>query len=265
MSTAEAPPAPLSARRDGGLLSVGFGNDDAFNWGLFALCLAIALGLHAALGAGATRAPQKKAVERVEMAIYRPPPPPPPPPEPEPEKPKPEKKPPPKAEPPPPPPSNDTPPEPPPEPVPLVTGINQNSVVNSGGPAVRTGNTTFGDPNAEKYVDPSQVKAYQGGEPGFKAARSSSLSREASGVKDFKAPYPKELASQGIEGSVVLLVEVTKTGAVRSVRLAKGCGNKTLDQLAVDALKRFRFAPAEADGAAVDSLLRYTYRFELYD
>jgi protein TonB len=252
---------------------VGFDDDDDFNWGAFALALLIAVGLHGLVGGVANEAPQKKMTERIEMAVYVPPPPPPPPPEqpkPEPEKPKPKPKelpPPPKEPPPPPPPSNDKPPpEPPAEPVPVVTGINMNSVVQgNSGMAVRVGNTTYGDPNQEKFVDPSQVKPYAGGQPGFKAAKASSLTQEARVVRDFKAPYPKELADQGVEGSVQLLVEITKDGKVNGARVAKSSGNKSLDALALDAVKKFVFAPAEVDGEKVDSLLRYTYRFELFD
>jgi protein TonB len=255
---------------------VGFDDDDDVNWGAFVLAFLVALGLHGLAGGMANEAPQKKISERIEMAVYVPPPPPPPPPpapetpKPEPEKPKPKVKelpPPPTELPPPPPPSNDKPPpEPPSEPVPVVTGINMNSVVQgNSGMAVRVGNTTYGDPNAEKFVDPSQVKSYAGGQPGFKAARAATLTQEARVVRDFKAPYPKELADQGIEGAVQLLVEVTKDGKVNGARVAKSSGNKTLDTLALDAVKKFVFAAAEVNGEKVDSLLRYTYRFELVD
>jgi protein TonB len=235
----------------------------------------LAAALHGLVGTAANKTPEKKMTERIEMAVYVPPPPPPPPPppeapKPEPEKPKPKPKelpPPPKEPPPPPPPSNDKPPpEPPKEPVPVVTGINMNSVVQGNtGMAVRVGNTTYGDPNTEKFIDPAKVQSYSGGQPGFKAAKASSLSVEARVVRDFKAPYPKELADQGVEGAVQLLVEVTKEGKVNGARVAKTSGNKTLDALALDAVKKFVFAPAEVDGAKVDSLLRYTYRFELFD
>jgi len=175
--------------------------------------------------------------------------------------------PPPPKEPPPPPPSNDTPPpEPPAEPIPIVTGINMNSVVQgNSGMATRVGNTTYGDPNQERFVDPSQVKGYAGGQPGFKAARASSLSKDARVLRDYKAPYPKELADEGVEGAVQLKIEVTKTGVINGVRIVRSSGNKTLDALAVSAIKKFTFAPAEVDGEKVDSDFSYTYRFELFD
>ncbi|MBI1948701.1 MAG: energy transducer TonB [Deltaproteobacteria bacterium] len=251
------------------ILLAGFGDRDAV-WP-FGLGLLFALVVHGSLGATTTLAPTRKLEERVEMAIYHPPPPPPPetppPPPPEPEKPKPKpKEPPPPLPETPPPPNQEPPPETPKEPVPIVTGISMASTVQGNtGFAVRVGNTTFGDPNKEQFVDPKDIKPYAGGSTDFKAARASTITREARVIKDYKGPYPRDLADQGIEGAAVLLIEIAKNGDVRSVRLVKTCGNATLDKLAVEYVKRVRFAPAEVDGAAVDSVLRYTYRFELYD
>ena len=235
----------------------------------FGLAVVVAAALHVGAGFSGTVRPEKKTSERIEMAVYKPPPPPP----------KIEEPPPPKEEPPPPPPkkealppppSNQTPPEPPPPdapPPPIVTGISLASTVQgNSGFEVRVGNTTFGDPNKEKFVAPSDVKAYAGGNPDFQAARASTLSREARVLRDFKGPYPKDLAEDGVEGAVVLLVEISKAGSIREVTLAKSSGNSTLDKLAREYVKRFQFqAAVGADGEAVDSLLRYTYRFELVD
>jgi protein TonB len=246
----------------------GFADDDAFPWKSFALGLALALLLHGGIGFGTAKTPPRKTTERITMAVYKPPPPPPPPapepPPPEPEKPKPK----PKVEtPPPPPPPNETPKEPPPaEPVPIVTGISMSSTVQgSGGPVVPVGNTTFGDPNKEKRVDPSQVKPYSGGSTDFTPTRTSSLSREARVRREHRGHYPAELVEQGIEGSAVLLVDVAKDGTVRGARLVKSSGNSTLDKLALTYIKKFLFDPAEMDGQRVDSVLRYSYTFDVYD
>ena len=252
------------------ILLAGFGDRDSV-WP-FGVGLLLAMVLHGSFGATTAMTPPKKLEERVEMAIYHPPPPPPPPPEPppppppEPEKPKPKELPPPPPPETPPPPNQEPPPEPPSEPVPVVTGISMASTVQgNSGFSVRVGNTTFGDPNKERFVDPKDVKPYAGGSTDFKAARASTITKEARVLKDYKGPYPRDLAEQGIEGAAVMLVEIAKNGEIRSVRLAKSCGNATLDKLAMDYLRRFRFAPAEVDGEVVDSVLRYTYRFELYD
>jgi protein TonB len=279
MAESAVPPLsmmPPSQGGGGGLESIGWERRDNSSFILLAAVVVAMMG-HAALGVGATQAPLPKKQERITMAVVKPPPPPPPPPPPveevkpePPEPPKPAKPkelpPPPPPDTPPPPPSNSDPPPEPSEPVPIVTGISMNSVVQgSSGPAVRVGNTTFGDPNKEKFTDPNEVKPYAGGEPGFKAARSSSITREARPIKTYKAPYPRELADANIEGTVTLLVEITKAGAVRTVRIVKSCGNAVLDKIAQDALRKFVFDAAEVDGEKVDSLLRYTYRFELVD
>ena len=257
---------------------VGFGEDDDFNWGIFLVAFLIAFGLHFVVGAGANVVPAKKPAERIEMAIYTPPPPPPevipPPPEPEPEvkKPEPPKAPPkelpppPTEPPPPPPPSNAPPPETPSEPVPVIAGISMASTVaGSGGPAVRVGNTTYGDPNGQPFVKPEDVKGYAGGKPGFKAAKASSLTNEAS-VSCKNPPFPKELADQNIEGVTELLLQVSSSGGLVGVRVSKSSGNKTLDDLSVQGIKKYcKFKAGEVDGAVVDTMLRYKFRWELYD
>ena len=254
---------------------IGFGKDDDFNWGAFVLAFLIAFGMHFVLGAGANIVPAKKRAERIEMAIYTPPPPPPefipPPPEPEVQKPEPPKlkelAPPPPDTPPPPPPSNTPPPEvAPSEPVPVVAGISMASTVKgSAGPAVRVGNTTYGDPNGQPFVKPEDVKGYAGGTPGFKAAKASSITKEVT-VSCRNVRFPKELADQGVEGVAELLVKVSSSGQLIGVSVARSSGNKSLDELSIAGIKKnCTFTPGEVDGAAVDSILRYKFRWELYD
>jgi TonB family protein len=138
-------------------------------------------------------------------------------------------------------------------------------VKGSGGPAVRVGNTTYGDPNGEKFVKPEDVKGYAGGKPGFKAAKASTLSKEAAPSCKIP-PYPKELADQNIEGVTGLLLEVDSTGTLRSVRVTRSSGSKELDDRALKSMRTdCTFKPAEVDGVAVDSLFRYSFRWELYN
>jgi TonB family protein len=242
----------------------------------------LALTFHVSIGYGTAKlAKPVKLEERVEMAIYEPPPPPPPPPEPEPE---PEKKPEPEKpkikkqkvakapEPPPePPPSNEEPPpdEPPPaEPPPIVTGISMSSTAKGkSGFKVRVGNTAYGDPNSEKFVDPSKIKAYRGGKAGgkakeFKAARAADVTTQAEPLRRFKPRYPKQLLDEGIEGTVVLLVEVTKDGQTNRIKILKRLHPK-LDVLSVQAVKKFQWRPATINGKKVDSRVRYQFRWEV--
>jgi protein TonB len=246
----------------------------AASLGLLALAIFMAGTGHVVAGWGAANIKMPKKQERVEMAIYKPPPPPepeppPPEPEPEPEKPKPKPKPKPKLEtPPPPPPSNsEPPPEAPPEPVPVVTGISMNSTVKgSGGPSVRVGNTTYGDPNKEKFTDPNQVKPYSGGQvpDKFVPVRQANVSKAASVRRAYKVAYPRSLKQEGIEGTVILRVQITAKGKTRKAKLVKGV-HPALDKLALSAIERFVWNPAEVNGKKVDTVITYRYKFELFD
>jgi periplasmic protein TonB len=273
-----AQPADTSDDRKGPVGAFWLTQDESFSWGVFAGAFIVAFLMHAVLGVGANQAPTKKLAERIEMAVYVPPPPPPPPPvveapPPEPEKPKPKPKdipPPPKDAPPPPPPSNDKPPpEPPSEPVPVLAGLNLNSTVTGGASfQAPVGNTTYGDPNGQKRLPPDQIKPYAGGEPGgtnFQAVRRSAQTKQATVLKDYKTPYPKDLLDAKVEGTVKMEISISKTGNVVAVKKIKSSGNATLDALALEAIKKFKFRPAEVDGTAVDANLTYTYTFETYD
>ena len=252
-----------------GALLPGFMDRERDSFAPLVIGLVVALSLHGVLASTAELAPTRKMEERIEMAVVRPKPPPPP--EPPPPPPPEEKKPPPPPKkeppppPPPPPPNEAPPPDPPPkEEVPVVTGISMSSTVQGSGFAVRVGNTTFGDPNKEKFVDPKDVHPYQGGAPEFKAARASTITREPRILKDYKY-FPKELAAEGAEGKVIVAISIAKDGSIIDVRLLKSSGNPRIDAQALENVKRFRFAPAEVNGEPVDFVLRHIYTFELYD
>ena len=69
----------------------------------------------------------------------------------------------------------------------------------------------------------------------------------------------------GVEGEVVLKVQVTRAGEVRSVRVVRGMGHGC-DELALGALERAEFEPAMGtNGKPADYELRYEYAFVLQD
>jgi protein TonB len=81
-------------------------------------------------------------------------------------------------------------------------------------------------------------------------------------VPKINCPASLEL---GIEGTVVLKVQVRRDGRIRSVRVSKGF-DKRCDKVARDALRKARFKPAVAtNGKPVDYELRYEYEFRLTD
>ncbi len=244
---------------------------------LFWVALVLALLLHLSLAKGAKSYQIKAQQEvRVEMAIYEPPPPPEPELEQEPEviepEPEPEIKPPPakeKAPPPPkdfePPPSN-APAETDEKPPVIATGISMNSTVEgNSGFKVRQGNTVYGDVNKENFTDPSKLKGYKT-DPSkeFKPVRAAQISKEARVIKEFKVKYPRALLEEGIQGTVVLELQVSKDGRVKGTKLIKGV-HPTLDKLARYAMKKTRFKPAEINGNPVDSILTYRYKWEIIE
>lgn len=60
--------------------------------------------------------------------------------------------------------------------------------------------------------------------------------------------YPRNALRSGIEGTVQVLVDVGPDGTPTSVSLAAGSGNRELDRAALDAVRRWRFTPAMANG-----------------
>jgi protein TonB len=99
----------------------------------------------------------------------------------------------------------------------------------------------------------------------FAPAAPTKIARGARVVREVRAPYPEQARDAGIEGVVLLQVEVTRTGAIHSVRVLNDPGYG-LGAAAARALRSFRFAPAvDGGGQPIDSRFTYTYRFELDD
>jgi TonB family protein len=74
--------------------------------------------------------------------------------------------------------------------------------------------------------------------------------------------YPAEARGQGIEADVPLEIVVSATGAVESARPLQHAG-LGLEAAAVNAIRQFRFAPAQHDGHPVRVRMRWTMQFRL--
>jgi len=75
--------------------------------------------------------------------------------------------------------------------------------------------------------------------------------------------YSPEARKAGLQGTVVLWVDLDDEGRVRDVQVAKGLG-MGLDEQAVRAVQRWRYKPAERDGKPVPAYmtLEVTFRIE---
>jgi TonB family protein len=75
--------------------------------------------------------------------------------------------------------------------------------------------------------------------------------------------YPSKARKNGMEGTVILSVEVLPNGAVGDLRVKKASGHSLLDHAAVEAVKAWRFHPATRLGRPVASRVEIPVRFFL--
>ena len=222
--------------------------------------------LHSTLiraGSEHARAQPPSKLQPIEIAVIEPPPPPPepepaPPPPPPPPKPKPVKLDRPPPEPVPPPPNERPAPEPEPEPTPVeevipVFGVTMESLAPSGtgaGVNVRVGNTLMKEPEKE-FTPPDEVKKY-------KTVKSYEVERPPSKKRDCRTSYPDEARELGIEGKVILSLEVLANGQIGRIKVIRGLGYG-LDEAAITAMRGCSFEPATMGGQPVTTTIRYTY------
>jgi protein TonB len=232
---------------------------------------AVALTIHGAVAAALVRVDTSRLFSTdptVELEVQEPKPPPPevrpepppPPPEPKPKivmrrapaTPPPEAPPPPSEEPPKP---NDAPP---------VFGVTMSSVVagDGAGMAVPVGNTTMTKPNKAPTAGAPKLPGRD--DDGLPAPVAEVfVSEPAHVVREVQAAYPEEMRRMGIEGHVVAKLLIDENGDVRRVTITERAGHG-FDELARDALKKFKFTPARtSDGKAVVTNIIYKYKFEL--
>ncbi len=73
--------------------------------------------------------------------------------------------------------------------------------------------------------------------------------------------YPIKARTLGIQGVVVLSVEIDQSGKISNVTVKKSI--PSLDQAAIDAVNRVKFKPALLDGNAVDATVMIPVEFRL--
>jgi len=78
-----------------------------------------------------------------------------------------------------------------------------------------------------------------------------------------RPPYPLAARRLGLEGKVVLRVEILENGSVAQAQVARGSGHDMLDQSALQAVKQWRFVPARRGGEAVGAAVEVPISFRL--
>ncbi|HEY3883916.1 MAG TPA: energy transducer TonB, partial [Vicinamibacterales bacterium] len=81
-------------------------------------------------------------------------------------------------------------------------------------------------------------------------------------VREVKPDYTEEGRRRGLEGEVNVEVIVRRDGSVGAVTLLDGLG-AGLDQRAIEAVRQWRFAPAQRHGLPVDVVVDIAVGFHL--
>lgn len=76
-------------------------------------------------------------------------------------------------------------------------------------------------------------------------------------------PYPMAARRRGIGGVVLLRAEVSPDGRCLQAKVVKGSGFGPLDEAALEAVKKWRFAPAKRGGQAVSAWVEIPVNFKL--
>jgi protein TonB len=77
--------------------------------------------------------------------------------------------------------------------------------------------------------------------------------------------YPVSAKRRGLQGTVVLRVEVLADGTCGRLEVKNGSGHEILDGAAVQSVKSWRFAPARHDGVALTAWVEIPVTFRLDD
>jgi periplasmic protein TonB len=75
--------------------------------------------------------------------------------------------------------------------------------------------------------------------------------------------YPREARRRGLEGTVLLLVEILESGRPERITIKQSSGHSLLDEAAMGAVRRWTFIPAQREGKAVRSVAEVPIVFSL--
>ncbi|PYR90963.1 MAG: hypothetical protein DMF84_18590 [Acidobacteria bacterium] len=81
-------------------------------------------------------------------------------------------------------------------------------------------------------------------------------------LREVRPDYTEDGRRRNIEGDVVLEIVVRRDGAVGDVKLLQGLG-AGLDQRAIEAVRQWRFSPAQRQGVPVDVIVEVAVEFKL--
>jgi protein TonB len=102
------------------------------------------------------------------------------------------------------------------------------------------------------------------GQPGAGGSSSGSDSSTLpAGGYQVRPAYPDVARRMGAEGTTLLRIRILEDGAVGEVLVARSAGHPSLDEAAVEAVRRWRFEPAKRDGRPIQVWASLPIRFRL--
>jgi len=119
-------------------------------------------------------------------------------------------------------------------------------------------------PATPAHEEPA-VRLGEGGDPGTGLVRGPNVIPAGPDSKVHNKPpvYPEQAARRGEQGRVLLLAHVGADGSTIAVDVVESSGYDLLDRAAHDAVAKWRFRPAMADGQPVDSEMPVEINFDL--
>lgn len=78
-----------------------------------------------------------------------------------------------------------------------------------------------------------------------------------------KPPYPEEAREKGMEGEVLLRVEVLANGRVGQIGVRRSSGHELLDQSALSTVKQWKFIPARRGNELIPCWVNIPIKFQL--
>ena len=91
----------------------------------------------------------------------------------------------------------------------------------------------------------------------------SPLTESAKALISHAPQYPEPAIARGLEGLVMLTVDIAESGQPSNITVSNGNAHPILRAAALKSVKQWEFSPATHNGKAVRSTLEIPIRFEL--
>jgi TonB family protein len=142
----------------------------------------------------------------------------------------------------------------------VLPGISYESTTRSGGMAVATGNTLYGDPGRTGR-DPATVKPYKAARYA-PAAQITEMPQPHCDKNILQKYYPEEARRHDFEGDVTFRLLIDSDGSVAKAELIRDPG-QGLGAAGLRAIRECPFSPAKVNGEPVATSVPFTLHFQL--